>query len=46
MTVASTIPAFCQGIKHFGKDNPEYEKYIAERLERWRRSTKGVRRRK
>ncbi|MGK7931209.1 MAG: phosphoketolase, partial [Microcystaceae cyanobacterium] len=30
MTVASTIPAFCQGVKHFGKDNPEYEKYIAE----------------
>ncbi len=27
MTVASTIPAFCQGIKYFGKDLPDFDKY-------------------
>lgn len=30
MTVASTIPAFCQGIQYFGKDTPEFEKYTSE----------------
>ncbi|MDJ0731819.1 MAG: phosphoketolase [Crocosphaera sp.] len=30
MTVASAIPAFCQGIQHFGENLPNYEQYTAE----------------
>lgn len=30
MTVASGIPAFCQGIKYFGKEIPGFEKYGKE----------------
>jgi phosphoketolase len=30
MTVASGIPAFCQGIKHFGKSLPEFDKHGKE----------------
>ena len=27
MTVASAIPAFCQGIQYFAEQLPEFEKY-------------------
>lgn len=30
MTVASAIPAFCQGIQHFGENLPNYEQYTTE----------------
>ncbi len=30
MTVASTIPAFCQGIQHFAESLPEFESYGQE----------------
>jgi phosphoketolase len=30
MTIASAIPAFCQGIQHFGKSLPDFEKYGKE----------------
>lgn len=30
MTVASTIPAFCQGIQHFAESIPEFESYGQE----------------
>jgi phosphoketolase len=30
MTVASAIPAFCQGIQHFGESLPEFDKYGKE----------------
>ncbi|NJQ98118.1 MAG: phosphoketolase, partial [Hydrococcus sp. CSU_1_8] len=30
MTIASAIPAFCQGIQHFGNNLPDFEKYGKE----------------
>jgi phosphoketolase len=30
MTVTAAIPAFCQGIQHFGENLPEFEKYGLE----------------
>ena len=30
MTVASAIPAFCQGIQHFGENFPNFEQYATE----------------
>jgi len=30
MTVASAIPAFCQGIQYFGNDLPDFEEYASE----------------
>ncbi|MDJ0597420.1 MAG: phosphoketolase [Crocosphaera sp.] len=30
MTVASAIPAFCQGIQHFGENLPNHEQYSTE----------------
>jgi phosphoketolase len=30
MTVASAIPAFCQGIQHFGENLPNFEQYATE----------------
>ncbi|GFE71477.1 phosphoketolase [Chroococcus sp. FPU101] len=30
MTVTAAIPAFCQGIQHFGENLPEFEKYGRE----------------
>lgn len=30
MTVTAAIPAFCQGIQHFGENLPEFEKYGKE----------------
>ncbi|MEA5534056.1 phosphoketolase [Crocosphaera sp. XPORK-15E] len=30
MTVATTIPAFCQGIQHFGNKLPNFEQYATE----------------
>ncbi|GBF81594.1 phosphoketolase [Aphanothece sacrum] len=30
MTIASTIPAFCQGIQHFEDNLPNFEQYAAE----------------
>lgn len=30
MTIASTIPSFCQGIQYFGKQLPEFDTYGQE----------------